>query len=130
MITTVIETDLKLIERSREGIDKKFLTDILGTFVKLTLKEFAGYLQVSPRMIQKKSQTDKFSIHVSEHALYISRLYIEGSNLFGSSEKFNNWMDTANPSMDGTIPKSYLDTISGIKLISNIINGMAHGFSA
>lgn len=122
-----IESDKDLIEMSRKGIDKQYVLEILKDS-HLTLKEFATFLNVSTRMIQKKQAHDKFSPLISEHALYIAKLYRKGKEVFGDVEKFSAWMETENPSMGFSKPKSYLDTYSRIQLLLNKLIGIAHGF--
>lgn len=124
-----LESEKALIENSRRGIEKNLLMEILAQ-ANLSLNEFASYLHVSTRMIQKKGQNEKFPPAVSERALYIARLYQRGGNIFGDPEKFSSWMNTENPSMGGSKPKTYLDTYSGIQLLMNKVNGIAHGFPA
>ncbi len=124
-----IESEGALIENSRKGIEKYLLMEILSQ-TNLSLNEFASYLHISSRMIQKKGQNEKFSPAVSERALYIGKLYSRGETVFGSLKKFSDWMDTENPSMGGVKPKSFLDTYSGIQLIMNKLNGIVHGFPA
>ena len=124
-----IGSEKALIENSRKGIEKNLLMEILSQ-ANLSLNEFASYLHISSRMIQKKGHHEKFSPAVSERALYIARLYQRGENIFGDRDKFSMWMNTENPSMGSVKPKSYLDTYSGIQLLMNKINGIAHGFPA
>ncbi|WP_339739976.1 antitoxin Xre-like helix-turn-helix domain-containing protein [uncultured Sunxiuqinia sp.] len=124
-----IKSERSLIEYSRKGIEKTLLMDILSQ-ANLSLNEFASYLHISSRMIQKKGQHEKFSPAVSERALYIARLYSRGETIFGDLKKFSEWMNTENPSMGGVRPKSFLDTYSGIQLLMNKLNGIAHGFPA
>ncbi len=123
-------SDMELIRQTRDGIDKKSLMELLRSFVNISLKEYASYVHVSVRMIQKKKQDEKLSSRVTEHTLYISKLYREGIEVLGDIKNFSRWMDSPNPSLGGEIPKTYLDTISGVLYLSNHLQGIAHGFPA
>ncbi len=124
-----IESDKAIIEHSRKGIEKQYIMEFLNE-TSITLRELASYLNVSMRMIQKKDFHDKFSTSVSERALLIGKLYARGEEVFGSIENFHEWMNTENPSMGYSKPKSYLDTYSGTILVMNKLTGIEHGFPA
>lgn len=62
--------------------------------------------------------------------ILIDKLFKQGIALFGSQEKFIDWMNTKNVVMDSKKPASYLDTLSGINLVSDELNAIEHGFSA
>jgi uncharacterized protein (DUF2384 family) len=62
--------------------------------------------------------------------LYIARLFKLGSDVFGSLEKFHNWLNIENSVMGGEKPVSYLDTFSGIQLVMDELNAIEYGFSA
>ncbi len=121
--------DFSLVEETRKGIDKAAFQKIVRQ-TKLPFKEFAGYLHVSGRMIQSKEAHDKLPLKVAEHTLFIKKLYEFGIEIFGDVKRFNQWMQTPNPILGNVIPKSYLDTISGILFLRNKLNEIAHGFVA
>lgn len=81
-------------------------------------------------MIQSKKEHEKLPIKVAEHTLFIKKLYELGVKIFGNTERFNEWMKTPNPVLGNEIPKTFLDTITGIMFLENKLNEIAHGFSA
>lgn len=66
----------------------------------------------------------------SERALYIANIFKQGIKLFGSQDKFHNWLNSENPAMGNEKPASYLDTFSGIQLVLDQLNAIEYGFSA
>jgi putative toxin-antitoxin system antitoxin component (TIGR02293 family) len=122
-------SDFSLVEETRKGIDKAAFQKVVRQ-TNLPFKEFTSYLHVSGRMIQSKKAHEKLPLKVTEHTLFIKKLYEFGVEIFGDVEKFNQWMRTPNPVLGNEIPKSYLDTISGIMFLRNKLNEIAHGFVA
>lgn len=122
-------SDFLSIQETRKGIDKAAFQKVVKQ-TNLSFKEFASYLHVSGRSIQSKKEHEKLSIKVAEHTLFIKKLYELGVNIFGNTERFNQWMKTPNPTLGNEIPKSFLDTIPGIMFLENKLNEIAHGFSA
>ena len=54
----------------------------------------------------------------------------KGIELFGSREKFRNWLNAENFVTGGEKPASYLDTFSGIQMVMDELNAIEYGFSA
>ena len=114
---------------ARKGIPKSKLLAIARESG-LTLKELSSYLRISTRSIQEKELTQFIAPGPSERALYIAKLFKSGNDLFGSMEKFRNWLNMENSVMGGEKPVSYLDTFSGIQLVLDELNAIEFGFSA
>ena len=114
---------------ARKGIPKSKLLAIARESG-LTLKELSSYLRISTRSIQEKELTQFIAPGPSERALYIAKLFKSGNDLFGSMEKFHNWLNMENSVMGGEKPVSYLDTFSGIQLVLDELNAIEFGFSA
>lgn len=114
---------------ARQGIQKSMLLTIARESG-LTLKELSSYLRISTRSIQEKEPTQLIAPGPSERALYIAKLFKQGTTLLGSQEKFHNWLNAKNAVMGGETPASYLDTFSGIQLVLDELNAIEYGFSA
>ena len=114
---------------AREGIKKSRLL-LIARETGLTLKELSSYIRISPRSIQEKEPSQLIAPGPSERALYIARLFKSGIDIFGSKEKFQNWLNAENTAMGGEKPVSYLDTFSGIQYVMDELNAIEYGFSA
>ncbi len=114
---------------ARKGIQKSMLLSIARE-TGLTLKELSSYLRISTRSIQEKEPSQFIAPGPSERALYIAKLFKSGSEIFGSMEKFHNWLNIENSVLGGEKPVSYLDTFSGIQLVMDELNAIENGFSA
>jgi len=122
-------SDNELLSRARHGITKSKLMSIAHE-TGLTLKELSLYLRISTRSIQEKDANQMIAPGPSERALYISRLFKSGNDLFGNRNKFHNWLNMENLAMGGEKPVSYLDTFSGIQLVMDELNSIEYGFPA
>ena len=118
-----------LLTGARKGIPKSMLLSIAHD-CGLTLKQLSSYLNISTRTIQKKEPSQLIAPGPSERALYIANLFNHGIELFGSQNKFQNWLNSENPAMGGVKPASYLDTFTGIQLVLDQLNAIEYGFSA
>ena len=122
-------SDKDLLAGARIGIEKSRLLSIARE-AGLTLKELSSYLRISTRSIQGKELSQLIGPGPSERALYIAKLFKSGNDIFGSQDKFHNWLNSENFVMGGEKPASYLDTFSGIQLVMDELNAIEYGFSA
>ena len=122
-------SEKKFLIGARKGIQKSMLLSIARE-TGLTLKELSSYLRISTRSIQEKEPSQLIAPGPSERALYIAKLFKSGNEIFGSMEKFHNWLNIENSVMGGEKPVSYLDTFSGIQLVMDELNAIEYGFSA
>ena len=122
-------SDKDILTGARIGIEKSRLLSIAHESG-LTLKELSSYLRISTRSIQGKEPTQLIAPGPSERALYIAKLFKSGNDIFGSMDKFHNWLNIENSVMGGEKPVSYLDTFSGIQLVMDELNAIEYGFSA
>ena len=118
-----------LLSGARKGIPKSKLLAIARESG-LTMKELSSYLRISTRSIQEKEPSQYLAPGPSERALYIAKLFSSGEKIFGSMDKFHNWLKIENPVMCGEKPVTYLDTFSGIQLVLEELNAIEYGFSA
>jgi len=51
----------------------------------------------------------------------MKELILKGIQVFGSKEKFMNWIDTENKALSGVTPDSLLDTSIGISIVYDLL---------
>lgn len=118
-----------LIETAREGIPFTQFMNIAQASP-FTLTEWSGYLHVSERTMQRyKKEKRKFDTLQSEKILHITLLYNTGTELFGSAEKFNAWLDADNLVL-ACKPKELLDSMFGIDMLRDELTRIEHGILA
>ena len=119
-----------LIKTIRKGI--KYSSFML--FIEdspFSLIEWSGFLHLSERTMQRyKKESKLFDPIYSEKIVEIMLLYKFGVEVFGSKEKFNNWIETKNLSLGGIKPKELLDNTFGIGLIKDELTRIEYGILA
>lgn len=118
-----------LIDTAREGIPfAQFLN--IAQASPFTITEWSNYLHVSERTMQRyKKEKRTFDTLQSEKILHITLLYNTGTELFGSHEKFNKWLETDNLVLHCK-PKDLLDSMFGIGMLRDELTRIEHGILA
>jgi putative toxin-antitoxin system antitoxin component (TIGR02293 family) len=117
------------LTQAPKGIRKSRLLSIARE-TGLTMKELSSFMRISTRSIQEKQPTQLIAPGPSERALYIARLFNTGIKVFGSRDKFYNWLNSENHVLGTVKPVSYLDTFTGIQVVMDELNAIEYGFSA
>jgi putative toxin-antitoxin system antitoxin component (TIGR02293 family) len=121
---------LSLIEMVRNGI-KFSLFASFASKSPFSLNEWSGFLHLSERtMLRYKQEKRTFDPLQSEKILEIAIMYKKGIDVFGSSEKFDAWLDTDNLAMGNIKPKKMFDNSFGIGLIKDELTRIEYGILA
>jgi uncharacterized protein (DUF2384 family) len=100
---------ISLLTRATDVI----ISDWLGVNVK-TLREYR-----KPG-IQLKAQ-------LKEHLILLVSTLKQGGNVLGSVEALDRWLSTPNFFFDRQPPSTFLNTISGIRFVSDRLTGLEYG---
>lgn len=100
---------ISLLTRTSDGL----ISDWLGINVK-TLREYR-----KPG-IQLKAQ-------LQEHLVLLISTLKQGRSVMGSVQALDRWLSAPNFFLDGRSPASFLNTISGIRLVSDRLAALEHG---
>lgn len=115
---------------SRKGMLYRHFKDILA-LLPLTIKEWSDCLHLSERTLLRYSQSEKpFDPIYTDRILQIQFLFQHGAAVFGSSDKFNTWINQTSIALGGVKPKELLDSAFGIQLIDAEIGRIEHGIFA
>lgn len=119
-----------LINAIKEGIKFTFF-DSLSKSIPFTLREWASYLHLSERSLQRyKKQKGTFNAVTSEKIIEITMLNKYGIEVFGDQDNFNIWLVTKNVALGGIQPKDLLDSTFGIQIIKDELSRIEHGILA
>jgi hypothetical protein len=99
--------------RRQSGISDQSVADWLNLSVK-TLREYG-------------KPGSQFKDNVKEHVLLLVALFNQGAQVMGSGEAFDSWLSTPNFFFDGRKPGALLNTVSGIRFVSDRLFAMEHG---
>jgi putative toxin-antitoxin system antitoxin component (TIGR02293 family) len=100
---------ISLLTHANDGL----ISDWLGINVK-TLREYR-----KPG-IQLKAQ-------LQEHLILLVSMLKQGRSVLGSVQDLDRWLSTPNFFLDGRSPATFLNTISGIRLVSDRLAALKHG---
>ncbi len=121
---------LHIIDIVRSGITP---TDFsaLAAKIPFTITEWADYLQISERTIQRNQKEQKaFQPIQSEKIVELAMLYNYGLEVFGNKESLDSWLDAYCIALGGRKPKDLLDTNFGITLVKDELGRIEHGVLA
>ena len=119
----------EVVYAARKGVTREKVNYIMG-LTGITLSEIGQYTHVTPRTLQRKKPNETLPTDISERLLLIQNLYIKGSGVMGSIGAFKDWMSIPNVAFNGVVPKSFLDTFSGIEYIMHELGRIEHGLVA
>lgn len=121
---------LEIIDIVRNGISYKDFSRIADD-APFSLTEWANYLQISERTIQRNQKEKKsFQPIQSERIVELSMLYQYGVDVFGDKDNFNTWLNSVSVALGGRTPKNLLDTKFGISMVKDELGRIEHGILA
>ncbi|WP_416446297.1 antitoxin Xre/MbcA/ParS toxin-binding domain-containing protein [Leeuwenhoekiella sp. A16] len=97
-------------------------------FLNLNQDEKAKILDVNPSTVSRwKSADGKLGILSSKMVYDIEELIEKGISVFGSEEKFINWLETDNYALGDDKPKELLQDPRGLELVDEALDALAWG---
>jgi putative toxin-antitoxin system antitoxin component (TIGR02293 family) len=93
--------------------------------------EWSAYLHLSERTMQRyRYEKRTFEPLQSEKIIEIALFYNKGVEVFGTSEKFNSWLETDNLALGSIKPKTMLDNTFGISVLRDELTALEYGILA
>jgi putative toxin-antitoxin system antitoxin component (TIGR02293 family) len=121
---------LAIIDAVRTGISFNEFDKIVEN-TPFSLAEWANYLQLSERTIQRNQKENKaFQPIQSERIVELAMLYDYGVDVFGDKENFNVWLNAKSIALGGRTPKELLDTKFGVGMVKDELGRIEHGVLA
>lgn len=121
---------LDIIDVVRTGIPFNEFEKVAGN-IPFSLSEWANYLQLSERTIQRNQKENKpFQPVQSERIVEVVMLYEYGVDVFGDKENFNVWLNSKSIALGGRTPKELLDTKFGVGMVKDELGRIEHGILA
>ncbi len=121
---------LTVLDNLAENSRNLFNTVLTKT--NLTIKVLSeNIFEITPKtFIKYKNTSTKLPSRIAELAIEVSAVYDLGSDVFGSTEAFNAWLDKENHSFYLKKPSSFLNTSTGIRLIFESLKRIEFGATA
>jgi uncharacterized protein (DUF2384 family) len=119
-------TDVITWLHSKE-IDWKYMV-IFKNYTSLKDETISDWLNISVKTLRNyRKPENKLKDNLKEQLLLLLSLFKHGSEIFGSIEDFNKWLNEENFYFDGKAPVSYLNTIAGIRFVESRLIAMEYG---
>ena len=67
---------------------------------------------------------------MKEHILLLLSLIKQGIQVFGTTQEFEQWLNTKNFYFDSKNPIVYLNTVTGIRFVGDRLTAMEYGDNA
>lgn len=114
----------------KEGISYEFF-DLIQNHAPFTEKEWAGFLDVSTKSLQRyKQQAKPFRSTHSEKVIEIAEVTNTGLEVFGDMEKFKLWLHTPNFALGNLKPIELLNASYGKEMVMGELNRINYGIFA
>lgn len=95
----------------------KFNDDVLSGLLNVSVKTFRSY----------KKPEQEINDNIKEHLLLLLSIIQHGKKVFGTSEKFDEWLVKENFFFDRKAPIDFLNTITGIRFIDDRLTAIEFG---
>ncbi len=119
--------DIALFMQAKQGLAPKAAFDFIAVSG-FSYQDFQQTFNTTVKTIQNyASQGTKLDATLSEKLLKCFALYTKGSEVFGSTSAFTEWLNTSAYGLGNQIPYHLLDTITGIGLVEEELIRIAYG---
>ncbi len=89
------------------------------------------WLNISVKTLRTyKQPAVTFKGKVKENILLILSMVMHGIEVFGTKEKFEQWLNTENFFFDKKSPVSFLNTVTGIRFVNDRLTAIEYGDNA
>ncbi len=125
--TDWIENDAQIFRHAKQGVETGLFYAFAET-IKMDNKSLAALLHISARTISNYHQHNQTLEPVqSEHLLKLIALYDKGSELFGSVDEFNYWLNKPFWNAEEK-PNDWLITPGGVDLVTQELDHIGLGY--
>jgi putative toxin-antitoxin system antitoxin component (TIGR02293 family) len=122
--------DFLMVYEVDRGVHIKRFDDLLQKSG-LQKQVLAGLLGLDPRTIDNyRKQDKKFGALEGELLLKLDRLFDLGESIFEDMESFRLYLTSPGYAFDQKKPIDFLNTFTGVELVSQALQRIAHGYVA
>ena len=115
------------IQVASRGINANVISNFRKYF-SLSRIAVAEYLSISePTIYRWTKDNKKLERNFSVKLLEISELFLLGSEIFGSKERFFKWLNLPNTALGGMEPRELVEIPEGVSKVRDILGRIEHG---
>ncbi len=125
------QSSMDVIEVLRTGMPATTLNSA-ATLLGISKRRLIALLGMDSGSGQWRSKLldERLSAKHTEHLLMIMEVLYLGERYFGERAAALDWLNKSTPAFCGVAPMSLLDTATGISIITDELNRLAHGMTA
>lgn len=130
-LQSFLQNRMLLIESIRKGVSYALFQQ-LQSFSPFNEAEWAEYLNISQKTLQRNSKTEAFHfkpIH-SEKIFELAEVSNLGSSVFDSPDAFRLWLNSPSPALGNHLPKQLIQNSYGKELVIDELHRINHGVFA
>ena len=122
----------KTLELVKSGYKTSGFIIMLKSLTNENDQKISDWLSISIKTFRSYRNTPKKNTRyaLSEHLIMLISLFKHGKDVFGTTDKFDEWLNKENFFFGKQAPKEFLNTISGIKFVDDRLTGMQYGDNA
>jgi|GEM_PF-445480 putative toxin-antitoxin system antitoxin component (TIGR02293 family) len=120
-------SDFDIIKLGASGITKNAI-HTLASFIGISRKYISeNIFDVSVKTLERKDNRTKLDKKTSSHAVEIAKLLQHTYEVFRDEEKVKRWLNKENRALNNLKPVELFDTLSGLRLVDNILVRIEEG---
>ena len=121
-----LENKMDFFEVGNRGLTKESVMH-LANYLDLSQHEIAKLLSISIRTLQRYKTEQYINSVTSEHVLKLAETITKGVDVFGSKEKFVNWLPHPNLALANKRPIYLLESQYGIDMVLDELIRIEYG---
>lgn len=126
----MLDDTVELIRLTRKGIQYSLFNTIVTTGP-FSIKDWSSFLHITERTLHRYKKEEKaFEQPHADRILEIAQLQKRGEDIFGSTQDFNQWLNSKIVALGGVQPKSLLDSSFGIDMLHKELTRIEYGVLA
>ena len=121
-----LRTHTDLTAAIREGFRQSVVEEVMHA-AKLSLKELAMSLDLSPRSLQRRRREGRLASYESDRLYRLARIVALAKHYLGDAQTASRWLKRPNAALGGNTPIQLLDTEPGARAVENVLGRIAYG---
>jgi len=122
-----IHSDFDYIVLGSAGITKRSI-DILADNIGMSKRNIAEKIfDLSVKTLERKSPSSKLDKKISSHAVEVAKVLTHASDVFGNTDRVREWINRENTALNSTKPVELFDTLTGLKMVDDILGRIEEG---
>jgi putative toxin-antitoxin system antitoxin component (TIGR02293 family) len=121
-----LHNQIDLQSAIRDGFPQTVVEEVMQG-ARLTLKELAASLDLSPRSLQRRRRHGRLARFESDRLYRLARIVALAKHYLGDDDVATRWIKRPNRALGGNAPLDSIDTEVGARAVENVLGRIAYG---